>query len=73
MVDNNKSIGRKDRILNAALKIFAERGFQNSTIVEISKEAEVSEATVYEYFGTKEDVYFHQRFRQLNRVSSVQC
>jgi len=40
------------------LRIFAEKGFQNATITEISKEAGVSEATIYEYFGTKEDLLF---------------
>jgi TetR/AcrR family fatty acid metabolism transcriptional regulator len=44
--------------MDAALRIFAEKGFQNSTITEISKEAGVSEATIYEYFGTKEDLLF---------------
>jgi AcrR family transcriptional regulator len=58
MTENTKSIARKDRILNAALKIFAEKGFQNATIVEISKEARVSEATIYDYFGTKEELLF---------------
>jgi TetR/AcrR family fatty acid metabolism transcriptional regulator len=33
-------------------------GFQNATISEISKEAGCSEATIYEYFGTKEDLLF---------------
>lgn len=44
--------------MDAALSIFAEKGFQNATITEISKAAGVSEATVYEYFGTKEDLLF---------------
>ena len=44
--------------MDAALRIFAEKGFQNATITEISKEAGVSEATIYEYFGTKEDLLF---------------
>jgi TetR/AcrR family fatty acid metabolism transcriptional regulator len=75
MNDNNKTMGRKDRILDAALKIFAEKGFQNATIVEISKEAGVSEATVYEYFGTKEDLLFaipekisNEGFEELSRI-----
>lgn len=58
MTDKHKSKTRKDRIMEAALRIFAEKGFQNATITEISKEAGVSEATVYEYFGTKEDLLF---------------
>ena len=58
MVDPVRTKTRKDRIMDAALRIFAEKGFQNSTITEISKEAGVSEATIYEYFGTKEDLLF---------------
>lgn len=58
MTENSRNKTRKDRIMDAALRIFAEKGFQNSTITEISKEAGVSEATIYEYFGTKEDLLF---------------
>jgi len=58
MTDKHRPKTRKDRIMDAALRIFAEKGFQNATITEISKEAGVSEATVYEYFGTKEDLLF---------------
>jgi|SRR5208283_2138248 TetR/AcrR family fatty acid metabolism transcriptional regulator len=58
MADKSRPKTRKDRIMDAALRIFAEKGFQNATITEISKEAGVSEATIYEYFGTKEDLLF---------------
>jgi TetR/AcrR family fatty acid metabolism transcriptional regulator len=58
MTDKNRPKTRKDRIMDAALRIFAAKGFQNATITEISKSAGVSEATVYEYFGTKEDLLF---------------
>ncbi len=58
MADHNKTKSRKDRIMDAALRIFADKGFQNATISEISKEAGVSEATIYEYFGTKEELLF---------------
>ena len=49
---------RRDRILESALKIFAEKGFQDATISEISKAAGVSDATVYEYFNSKEELLF---------------
>ena len=58
MTENSKVKSRKDRIMEAALRIFAEKGFQDTTIAEISKKAGVSEATVYENFGTKEDLLF---------------
>lgn len=44
--------------MDAALQIFAQKGFQDATIAEISKRAGVSEATVYENFGTKEELMF---------------
>lgn len=56
MTDHGKKKTRKEKIMEAALRIFSEKGFQNATIAEISKEAGVSEATIYEYFGTKEDL-----------------
>jgi TetR/AcrR family transcriptional regulator, fatty acid metabolism regulator protein len=46
----------KDRILRAATKLFAEQGYQKTTIVEISREAGFSEAALYEYFQGKEDL-----------------
>ena len=58
MTNHVKTKSRKDRIMDAALRIFAEKTFQDATISEISKEAGVSEATIYEYFGTKEDLLF---------------
>jgi len=58
MTDHVRPKTRKDRIMDAALRIFAEKSFQEATISEISREAGVSEATIYEYFGTKEDLLF---------------
>jgi TetR/AcrR family transcriptional regulator, fatty acid metabolism regulator protein len=56
MKDQKKT--RRNKIIDCALKIFAEKGFQEATISEISKAAGVSDATVYEYFNTKEELLF---------------
>jgi len=45
-------------ILRAAESIFARKGFHTATIAEIARKAKVSEATIYEYFSTKEDLLF---------------
>jgi TetR/AcrR family transcriptional regulator, fatty acid metabolism regulator protein len=45
-------------IIDAALEVFAEKGFHNATIAEIARRAHVSEATVYEYSGSKEGLLF---------------
>ena len=49
---------KHDVILTAAEKIFAEKGYDKATTLEIAKTACVSEATLYEYFHNKEDILF---------------
>jgi AcrR family transcriptional regulator len=45
-------------ISDSARRLFAERGFNAVSVAEIAREAEVSEATVFNYFPTKEDLVF---------------
>ncbi|MGO9147018.1 MAG: TetR/AcrR family transcriptional regulator [Desulfomonilia bacterium] len=58
MTKINPKAARRVRIIESALRIFAEKGFQDATISEISKAAGVSDATVYEYFKSKEELLF---------------
>lgn len=49
---------RRGQILEAALRVFAERGFHRATIKEIAREAEIkSSALIYWYFEDKEDLF----------------
>jgi len=52
----DKELDKGSRILLAAEKVFAEKGFPKATIAEIAKLAKVAEGTVYEYFKNKEDL-----------------
>lgn len=45
---------RRVQILDAATKVFAERGFHRSRVKEIAREAGVSEGTIYNYFEDKD-------------------
>jgi len=45
-------------ISNVATRLFIERGFENVTVAEIAKAAHVSVKTVFNYFSTKEDLFF---------------
>jgi AcrR family transcriptional regulator len=47
---------RKAQILDAAAKVFAEKGFHRATTKEIAEAADVSEGTLYNYFDSKEDL-----------------
>jgi AcrR family transcriptional regulator len=45
-------------IEDAALDLFAEQGYEATTVDEIAERAEVSKATFFRYFGTKGEVIF---------------
>jgi len=45
-------------IADAARTLFGHRGFEAVTVAEVARAAEVSEATVFNYFPTKEDLFY---------------
>lgn len=55
--NNEEQIAEKKlKILEAAIKVFSEKGFEGSRTSEIAKEAEVAEGTIFKYFKTKKDL-----------------
>jgi TetR/AcrR family fatty acid metabolism transcriptional regulator len=58
MGNDHKTKDKFSTIIDSALEVFGEKGFYNATISEIARTAGVSEATIYEYFGSKEDLLF---------------
>ena len=49
---------RRNQILDAAAKVFAEKGFHPATTKEIAKQAGISEGTIYNYFDNKMALLF---------------
>lgn len=47
---------KREKILEAAEKVFAQKGFYPARIADIAKEAGVAEGTIYIYFDSKEDL-----------------
>jgi TetR/AcrR family fatty acid metabolism transcriptional regulator len=56
MAQTSKSNDKHERILQAAIRVFARNGFYNSKVAEIAKEAQVADGTIYLYFKNKDDI-----------------
>lgn len=50
-------LSAKERILNAAIRLFSQKEYAGTTLDEIITEAKVGKGTVYKHFGTKEDLF----------------
>src|ERR1700732_1906367 len=48
---------RREQLLDIGRHLFAERGFEGTSIEEIAQRANVSKPVVYEHFGGKEGLY----------------
>jgi TetR/AcrR family fatty acid metabolism transcriptional regulator len=53
---DNPAEGKRERILRAAIKVFARKGFYSTRVSEIAKAASVADGTIYLYFKNKDDV-----------------
>ena len=53
-----KKVQTRQLIADTAWRLFADRGFERVTVAEVAREAQVAVATVFNYFPTKEDLFF---------------
>ncbi|MBY7142554.1 TetR/AcrR family transcriptional regulator [Virgibacillus sp. NKC19-3] len=64
----NRSIQNRDKILDAGLKLFSEKGYYETTTNEIAKVAGVSIGSLYSYFNDKDAIFlrildnYHKKF-----------
>ena len=56
----SKKLRTRQEIADRAMQLFAQRGFDRVTVAEVAVAADVSEKTVYNYFPTKEDLFFDE-------------
>src|SRR3989442_1797035 len=66
---------RREQILDAALRVFSEKGFAGASIRDIAREAGITEGLIYHYFESKdqltEAVWKERSWRaQLERILS---
>jgi TetR/AcrR family transcriptional regulator len=57
MSERLKAAARRQQIVQAAVEFFSRRGFRGTTTREIAEAVGISEAALFKYFATKEDLY----------------
>ena len=80
MTETRKKSKRK-LIIQAAIKVYAQKGFSNTKIIDIAQAASIGKGTIYEYFSSKEEIfneaffYFENQMDQeiLKRSHEAKC
>lgn len=65
-----RSMETREKIFRAALQLFAERGFNATTIEAITAAADVGKGTFFNYFDNKESILLEYREMQMSKVKS---
>jgi AcrR family transcriptional regulator len=55
-----KKLRTRQEIADTAMRLFATRGFDHVTVAEVAEAAGVSQKTVFNYFPTKEDLFYDE-------------
>lgn len=64
-VEKRNQPNKRERLLDAALEVFGQKGYHKATISEIAGRANVSDGIVYEYFANKDDLLLSIANRKL--------
>ena len=60
----------KDILVDVARKLFAEKGFENTTMNDIALASQKGRRTLYTYFKSKEDIYFAVVETELDQIKN---
>jgi AcrR family transcriptional regulator len=66
-----KKLQTREAIAAAGMRLFVTRGFDHVTVGEIARAAGVSEKTVFNYFPTKEDIFFDEVPERLDALAEA--
>lgn len=61
----------RDRLIDAAIEVFAEHGFGGTTITDVAERAGISGPAVYKHFGGKADLLIKSARRSLDGVTGL--
>lgn len=62
------SLSKRDRVIDAASRLFLDQGYGATGMDAIAKEADVSKATVYSYYGDKSSLFADVMMRMCDEI-----
>src|SRR6201993_4432714 len=66
-----RSAETRERLFHAAMRIFAEKGFAEATVEDITNAADVGKGTFFNYFPSKEHILIAFSDMQLSKLQST--
>jgi AcrR family transcriptional regulator len=66
-----KKIETKEKIFKAALSLFLEKGFENTTVEEITEKADVGKGTFFNYFPRKESILSYLGEKRMEAIQEA--
>ena len=64
-------LARRDRLYDAAVTLFREQGYENTTVDQIARRAGVAKGTFFNYFPTKDAVLRYMGAREIGRLGAA--
>lgn len=68
MAKRPNKLERREAILNAAIEVFAQKGFHHARVSDVARAAKVADGTIYLYFKSKDDLLislFEEKMQQI--------
>ncbi|MDO5089369.1 MAG: TetR/AcrR family transcriptional regulator, partial [Leptotrichiaceae bacterium] len=63
-------LSTREKIINSSIELFSSKPFENVSILEICKNADVSNGIIYKYFKNKEEIYKFLLSEVILRINS---
>ena len=70
-ISDERKAERREQILAGARRCFAELGYEGATVAKLEREIGLSRGAIFNYFGSKEDLFVELAGRDAARMSNV--
>ena len=70
-ISKEKQVKIKERILESAIKLISDNGYKKTSMSKIAKKAKIGEATIYNYFPTKEHILFEYYYQLQRKTKEI--